>query len=261
MFHDLWQFALPVLALGTGAAAGAVWQAGRVRASRRWPTSFPLTPRPLFTTHERLLFRELKAALPQHVVLAKLNLLRFCQATSERDARVWFDRLHTLNVTFAVCTPQGVVISVIDLDTPQRRRSERGQRLKEAVLESCRIRYLRCQPGQWPRAELLGGWALGHGPAGAMAGVAPGIASAHGAPDTTTPLAAARDELARKLHRRRAERASRFHDSQFASDSFFAEDSRGDQAANSAPAPLELTAVPAGAPHTARPINPPAATG
>jgi hypothetical protein len=245
MFSDFWQPLLPLLALALGFAAGWGWRTRRQRQAKGWPRDFKLNARPVFTTEERLLFRELKAALPQHVVLAKLNLLRFCQTANEHQARWWFDRLHALTVTFAVCTPNGAVISVIDLDARQRSTSERGQRLKEAVLEACRIRYIRCQPGHWPRPALLAQWALG-GPLAASAAMSPNAArapsgaaahAASGAP--ASPLVAARAELAQKLHQRRAERASRFQDSGFASDSFFALDSRFDEAAaNSAPAPF-----------------------
>lgn len=249
MFSDFWQPLLPLATLLLGLAVGAGWRTRRQRRLKAWPRDFKLNARPVFTTEERLLYRELKAALPQHVVLAKLNLLRFCQSTHEHQARGWFDRLHAINVTFAVCTPNGAVISVIDLETPQRGTSQRGQRLKEAVLEACRIRYIRCQPGHWPRPALLAQWALG-GPLAASAALhsGSGQASANGrAPATATasPLVAARAELAQKLHQRRAERASRFQDSGFASDSFFTLDSRfDDTAANSAPVPFADTAAP-----------------
>lgn len=250
MFSDFWQPLLPLLGLTLGFAAGWGWRTRQQRQPKGWPRDFKLNARPVFTTEERLLFRELKAALPQHVVLAKLNMLRFCQTANEHQARWWFDRLHALTVTFAVCTPNGAVISVIDLDTRRRNTSERGQRLKEAVLEACRIRYIRCQPGHWPRPALLAQWALG-GPLAASAAMNNSRTSPSAAtPSTpeTSPLVAARAELAQKLHQRRAERASRFQDSGFASDSFFALDSRFDEAAaNSAPAPF-IEAAPRGVP-------------
>lgn len=241
MFSDFWLPVLLLLALALGFAGGMGWRGSRQRQLKDWPRDFKLNARPVFTTEERLLFRELKAALPQHVVLAKLNLLRFCQSANEHQARWWFDRLHALTVTFAICTPNGAVISVIDLDSTQRRGTERGQRLKEAVLESCRIRYIRCQAGHWPRPALLAQWALG-GPLAASSSMAAGRTGTApaGAPAAdVSPLVAARAELAQKLHQRRAERASRFQDSGFASDSFFALDSRfDDAAANSSPAPF-----------------------
>lgn len=227
MNHTLLLIALPLLTLLVGAGAMHAWHTQRKRRVKVWPQSFNLSARPLFTTEERLMFRELKAALPNHVVLAKINLLRFCQANRDSEARLWFDRLHPLTVSFAVCTPNGTVVSAIDLEAPNRKVSARGQRLKEATLDACRVRYLRCVAGQRPDIITLAQWALGAAPLHV--------------PGAESPLVQARVELAQKLHRRRAERAERsressFQDSSFG-DSFFATDSRFD-AANSTPAPL-----------------------
>jgi hypothetical protein len=227
MDHILLLIALPLLTLLVGIGLAHAWHTQRKRTVKAWPQSFNLSARPLFTTEERLMFRELKAALPNHVVLAKINLLRFCQANRDSEARLWFDRLHPLTVSFAVCTPNGTVVSAIDLEAPNRGVSQRGQRLKEATLDACRVRYLRCVAGHRPDIATLAQWALGAQPMHV--------------PGTESPLVQARVELAEKLHRRRAERAERaressFQDSSFG-DSFFAMDSRFD-AANSMPAPL-----------------------
>lgn len=109
-----------VLAALAGLLLGVVSQRRRPASKREWPRRWNLNARPIFTTDERLLFKELRAALPNHVVLAKLNLLRFCQAADEFEARAWYDRLHTLHVSFAVCTPNGSVVSVIDIESPSK---------------------------------------------------------------------------------------------------------------------------------------------
>jgi Protein of unknown function (DUF2726) len=240
MLSDLFTVIPPLLALVLGLALSHVWHTRRKQAARAWPQDFQLLARPMFSTEERLLYRELKAALPHHVVLAKVNLLRFCQSASESQARLWFERLQALNVTFAICSPNGTVVSVIDLEPlGKQATSERQQRLKEAVLNACRIRQVRCTHGQWPKPALLAAWALGGGVGGGF--------DASGESRPATPLNQARAELAQKLQRRRIERASRFQDSVFATDSFFAMDSRFEMAANSSPAPLDAIA-PAGAP-------------
>lgn len=225
-----------LLALALGMLITHAWHGRRQRLLKAWPRDFNLIARPMFNTEERLLYRELKAALPQHVVLAKINLLRFCQSASDDDARLWFDRLHPINVSFAICTPNGSVVSVVDLVAPQRASSERGQRLKEAVLEACRVRYLRCSPGHWPQPALLAEWALGRH---VSQDLPVDLGRRPTGSELSSPLTVARAELAQKLTQRRAERATRFHDSSFASDSFFAMDSRFDTAANSVPGQLD----------------------
>lgn len=224
----------------------------RTRAMRRqqrgWPEQWDLQPRPLFTAHERALYRELRAALPQHLILAKVSLLRFCQAAHPRDVRRWYERLQPLTVSLLVCTPNGTAITAIDLEAPGGHTSSqsRALRLKEAVLATCRVRYLRCLPDQWPQPALLAAWALGHTSDAAHRPMS--------RPDSplADPLVSAGDQLARRLRERRAERAARWAESGFAPDSFFAFDSRIDPAANSVPAPLDADDLATDAPSAPR---------
>ncbi|RZI80878.1 MAG: DUF2726 domain-containing protein [Rubrivivax sp.] len=217
---------LMLLAALGGWLLGVVWQRRRPAHQREWPRRWSLNARPIFTAEERALFKELRLALPNHVVLAKLNLLRFCQAADQFEARQWYDRLHTLHVSFAICTPSGTVVSVIDIDSPNKGSSSRSQRMKEAVLEACRVRYVRCRAGQWPHQALMAAWALGHNHPG------PASAAKHTLSDS---LHDAGDEVARKLRQRRAERAARWAESSFAQDSFFAFDSRLDGSSDRMP--------------------------
>lgn len=213
----------------SGLALGWWLHGRRVRQRlKAWPQNWPLRPRPLFSAHERALYRDLRTALPQHLVLAKVSLVRFCQVAEHGDARRWYERLQPLTVSLLVCTPTGTVITAIDLDVPGALPSPRTARLKRAVLDVCRIRHLRCQPDQWPPPSQLAAWVLGQGDGHAT--------TEPGAPGSGA-ISHAGDQLARRLRERRAERAARWAESGFAPDSFFAFDSRLD-AANSAPAPL-----------------------
>lgn len=222
-----------LLALAGGGLLGWIWHGARSQSRRRsWPSKWNLNARPVFSVQERALYRELKAALPQHVVLAKIGLLRFCHSADETDAKAWYERLQPLHVSMAVCTPNGVVVSVIDVEpsNPKSSKSQRSQRLKEAALDACRIRYIRCRSGQWPQPNMLAAWALGQSGAGM------GLPSA-----STDQLLSAGDKLARRLKEKRAERAAMWSESGFSHDSFFAFDSRFDAAgaANSMPASLD----------------------
>ena len=74
-----WIVALVILA---AALLGLVtWRmsASASRKSSRCPTEWALAPRPVFSTDERRVYRQLREALPHHIVLSKLPLVRFCQ--------------------------------------------------------------------------------------------------------------------------------------------------------------------------------------
>ncbi len=220
MANEPWFWAWWLAALVSGGLVGAALQSQRQRAARRnWPRQWNLSARPIFNAHERALYRDLRMALPNHVILAKVGLLRFCQSAEGGNAREWYDRLQALHVTFAVCTPQGTVVSAIDMAPPQERAGSRSQKIKEATLLACRVRYVRCLTGQWPQPSLMAAWVLGQ--EGAAAAI-PALARAADA----NSLHDAGNELARKLKERRAERAARWAESSFSQDSFFATDSR-----------------------------------
>lgn len=210
-----------LVTLLAGACLGAWWSDQvRRRAGRRWPRQWHLSARPLFNTHELSLYRELRLALPQHVILSKVGVLRFCHASDANEVHDWHDRLQGVYVSMVVCTPSGTVISAIDIVPATSKHLSRRQQLKETVLETCRVRYLRCSPGQWAQGASLASWVLGQ-----SGSTQPGVL------DTVHD---AGDQLARKLKARRAERAARWADSSFAHDSFFAGDSRFGEAAPNA---------------------------
>lgn len=148
-----WIAALAVCVLGL--AISLVWALRRpAYANKGLPAEWSLTARPVFTTDERRVFRLLREALPHHVVLSKLPLVRFCQPTEAKEVRYWFDLLGASHVTFAVCSPNGRVLAAIDLEG-ERGVTPRSLQIKHAVLSACRVRYLRCAPDQLPSiAEL-----------------------------------------------------------------------------------------------------------
>jgi hypothetical protein len=148
-----WIAALAVCVLGL--AISLVWALRRpAYANKGLPAEWSLTARPVFTTDERRIFRLLREALPHHVVLSKLPLVRFCQPTETKEVRYWFDLLGTSHVTFAVCSPNGRVLAAIDLEG-ERGVTPRSLQIKHAVLSACRVRYLRCAPDQLPSVAEL----------------------------------------------------------------------------------------------------------
>lgn len=135
------------------AAGIAVWLGRRAARPKPLPAEWALAARPVFNADERRLHRLLREALPQHVVLAKLPLVRFCQPTESNDVRYWFDLLGAAYVSFAVCSASGRVLAAVDID--DRGSSRRAQQIKQAVLGACHIRYLRCTPDELPTVAEL----------------------------------------------------------------------------------------------------------
>ncbi len=183
---------------------------------KRMPKEWAITPRPVFSSTERHIYQVLREALPHHVILSKLPLVRFCHAADPYEVRYWFNLLGAIHVTFALCSPSGRVLAVIDMDN-EGNTQRRSQKIKLAVLNACRIRYLRYPAHRLPTATELQSLIPATRPPAPIR-TNPGGAS----------LNKARDTLASTVAHRRAQRSTPWDDSAFAQDSFFAPDSRLD---------------------------------
>jgi hypothetical protein len=216
-----WIAALAVTTLLALALLVLLWRGRKPPQPKPLPTEWSLTARPVFSTDERRIYRLLREALPHHIVLSKLPLVRFCQPNDPTEVRFWFDLLGSNHVTFAVCSANGRVLAAIDLDV-ERGGSRRLQQIKQSVLAACRVRYLRCSTDHLPSiAELQ--LLVPHS----------GAASRAPQPAPTHTLHEARDTLATTVATKRAERTALWSDSTLFQDSFFSPDSRLDAFASS----------------------------
>jgi hypothetical protein len=217
-----WIIALAAVALLASMTTLLLLRAGKRPAKLPpLPTEWTSSPRPVFSTDERRVYRLLREALPHHVVLAKLPMVRFCQPAEPAEVRFWYDLLGATHVTFAVCSANGRVLAAIDLDT-DRSSSRRTMQIKQSVLGACRVRYLRCAVDNLPsiaELQLLV-------PQSGLASRGPMQGAAH-------PLNQARDTLSSTVANRRAERTALWQDSSMFQDSFFGPDNRVDSLGNS----------------------------
>jgi hypothetical protein len=228
-----WVATVGALLLLSVAILGGVWFMRRPKRPAPLPTEWALSPRPVFSADERRVYKLLREALPHHIVLSKLPLVRFSQPTDPAQVRFWYDLLGATNVTFAVCSANGRVLAAIDLDT-DRGNSRRILQIKQSVLGACRIRYLRCPVDNLPTAAEL------------QLLVPSSTAATARAPQPGVPrrgLHEARDTLASTVANRRAQRSALWQDSSLFQDSFFAPDNRYDSLGNSEFASLSASAA------------------
>ncbi|MDP3222998.1 MAG: DUF2726 domain-containing protein, partial [Rubrivivax sp.] len=174
------------------------------------PTAWTLTARPVFSSEERRVYRQLRDALPHHVVLSKLPLVRFSQPTDPSEVRYWFDLLGASHVSFAICSTNGRVLAAIDLES-DRGSSRRSLQIKQSVLSACKVRYLRCTVDKLPSVPELQLLVPQTGPASRGPQAAPAVSEA-------------REHLASTLASKRRERTTLWADSGYLQDSFFGTD-------------------------------------
>src|SRR5256885_7003612 len=192
-------------------AAVLVWalRPRRPTAPAPLPTEWALTARRVLNPDERRVYRLLREALPHHIVLSKLPLVRFCQPSDPNEVRYWYDLLGANHVAFAICSANGRVLAAIDLDT-ERSNSRRITQIKQSVLAACRVRYLRCPIDHLPTVAELQLLVPQNG-------ATPRAPQPAAAPPQD--LHQARDSLASTVATRRAERTALWQDSAFLQDS------------------------------------------
>lgn len=223
------QTVLLIAALTSAAALGAgivLWLTTRKRPLPL-PQVWNLMLRPVFTADERRMHRQLREAFPHYVVLAKLPLTRFTQPAEPARVAYWHELISSLHVTFALCTPNGRVITAIDIEG-RHHRSRRATAIKTGVLQACRVQYLHFYADELPSLPEVQLAVEVH--ASAVAASPP----AEGAP---TRFAQAQQTLATTVQRRREQRTAGWQDSAYP-DSFFAPDSRFDGLIESGFTPL-----------------------
>ncbi len=212
-----WILATLSAALFLGAAI--LWRMNQRKPHQRaLPTEWALSARPVFSTEERRAYRQLREALPHHIVLAKLPLVRFCQPVDPNQVRYWYELLGGTHVSFAVCSANGRVLAAIDLDN-DRSPSRRSGQIKQSVLAACRVRYLRCPADHLPsipELQLL----------------VPQAASAARGPQAAAAAYRLNDPAGTAVGRRR-EFSTLWQDSAYLQDSFFHADSRHEAGMNS----------------------------
>jgi hypothetical protein len=235
MTNTAWIFAAALACGLIGLALSLVWRgATMTRRSSELPDDWPLAQRPLFTLAEREMYARLRLALPHHIVLAKVPLVRFSQPLDKNEQAYWFNLLGPLHVSFLVCADSGRVLAAVDVERHDRSTSRRAATIKQAVLATCRIRYLKCHEDQLASpAELQ----LLVPPQADLSRSAP-LRAASTARDS-------RATLAHAVRARRGEQHVQWYESGYNQDSFFAPDSLGESgrdhggaAARLGPAPL-----------------------
>ena len=208
MQSDILPWIIAIISAALLMAAAGAWLVRRRKPEPApLPDEWALTARPVFSSDERRVYRQLREALPHHIVLSKLPLVRFCQPTDPQQVRFWYELLGSIHVGFAICSANGRVLAAIDIDT-ERGNSRRALQIKQKVLAACRVRYVRCPVDHLPSVPELQLLVPHQMPAAR----APQAASAAGAP-------------AGDGDRRRSQRAL-WQDSSFFQDSFFGPDSR-----------------------------------
>lgn len=152
-----------ILAYIVGALAAAL--VALLLAVRLWPRDgrddesqpWPFFPKRPLTEEEQALYHSLVKALPEHVILAQVQLSQLLGVRKGHNIHEWYNRINRLSADFVVCGKDATVIAVIDLDNDTRDRGDRqaDDARKHKALSAASIRVLHWQAWNLPDAAEI----------------------------------------------------------------------------------------------------------
>jgi hypothetical protein len=136
-------FVLLVLAVALVAVLVVLKKLGPLRPTEagRWPfyVKRPLSP------PEQILYRRLLSALPEHFVLAQVQVSRVLGVQKGFNFHEWNNRINRLSYDFVVCTKDSTVLAAIELDDKSHEAASRVEtdRKKEKATRDAGVRLIR----------------------------------------------------------------------------------------------------------------------
>ena len=127
-----------VLGLLVAAALRRTKQSG---AEGTWPF---FAKKPL-TQPEQVLYFRLLHALPEHIVLAQVQLSRILGVKKRDNYQSWLNRINQLSADFVVCAKDATVLAVVELDdaSHQSERRREADARKTRAVEAAGLRLVR----------------------------------------------------------------------------------------------------------------------
>jgi Protein of unknown function (DUF2726) len=88
---------------------------------------WPFYPKRPLSQPEQVLYHRLVEALPEHIVLAQVQLSRVFGVKKGFNARGWLNRINRMSFDFVVCLKDATVVAAIELDDRSHESADRIQ--------------------------------------------------------------------------------------------------------------------------------------
>ena len=101
---------------------------------------------------EQVLYFRLIQALPDHIILAQVQLSRLLGVKKGNNFQSWNNRINRMSADFVVCNKDSSIVAVIELDdsTHQREDRQAADEKKDRALASAEVRIVRWQAKSIP---------------------------------------------------------------------------------------------------------------
>lgn len=108
---------------------------------------WPFYARKPLSQPELILYHRLVKALPEHVILAQVQLSRLIGVKKGNNYQSWINRINRMSVDFVVCNRDSGIVAVIELDDSTHQREDRraADAKKDRALASADVCVIRWQ--------------------------------------------------------------------------------------------------------------------
>lgn len=106
---------------------------------------------------EQILYFRLIEALPDHIILAQVQLSRFLGVKRGHNYQSWLNRINRMSADFVVCKKDSSIVAVIELDdsTHQKLNRQIADSKKDQALAAADIRIIRWQAKSIPDVHSI----------------------------------------------------------------------------------------------------------
>jgi very-short-patch-repair endonuclease len=108
---------------------------------------WPFYAKTVLSRPEQILYFRLIQALPEHIILAQVQLSRLLGVKKGNNYQAWYNRINRMSADFVVCNKDSSIVAVIELDdvTHQREDRQAADAKKDKALASANVRIVRWQ--------------------------------------------------------------------------------------------------------------------
>lgn len=101
---------------------------------------------------EQILYFRLVQALPNHIILAQVQLSRLLEVKKGNNHQAWLNRINRMSADFVVCNKDSSIVAAIELDDTTHQREDRQATdiKKNKALESAGVQIIRWQTNAMP---------------------------------------------------------------------------------------------------------------
>ena len=147
-----------ILLLGVFVAVMLVFAFLKIKAQNGVSTEvWPFYAKKPLSHPEQVLYFLLVQALPDHIILAQVQLSRLLGVKKGSNYQAWSNRINRMSVDYVVCNKDSSIVAVIELDdaTHERKDRQTADAKKDKALAAAAVRIVRWQVKAIPNMATI----------------------------------------------------------------------------------------------------------